>query len=673
MMSKAYTYYVNPFQGNGEIAPEIPYAPADSWYMIKGLTGNTTPAAVLPFGKYSCLAYDGAYPSGYGINKLNSGEEIEKLYPEKRFIGLSHFHHSGVGGIKKYYNYALAIPFYGDLPDDSPRVITSECATPGYYRVGIDGIMAETTVSDKIVCHRYQFAGSNSSLFFDFGNNGLYNERTRGDAMGSVTVIDANNILAAMELEGVTIWFRVSCSGATVECLMKDSNKYYDSELALEEGSRIRFGCLLRTGGQVEVRLSASFISAEHAEMLLAGDTRSFDEIRKAAEEIWEQYLSRVEIETDDPREMEIFYSNLYHTLIKPCDYTDESFLTEKSEGDFVADIATMWDIYKTQIPFLCMLYPEISKKFIKTLERIGEEQGFFPHCVLLSDNLHIEATQARMLAEYSICDAYYRGIPADYSKLLELSEIDGARFEDFAEGCAEFASHILDMSEAYHALAVLAEHLGDEGRAKQFAEYGKHFIDAFDHDGLMRKDSPYYEGNRYNYSFRPLSCMKERLEIAGVEKMEQEALRFFGFTHQEDVSSRFEAFNNETDMESPYFLHEIGRRDLLCQVIRAGMDCMFTTGTGGIPGNADGGGLTACYLWNVIGLFPVSGFDRMIVGLPRYRKVTLHMPEGDLVIERCGDGNVTESAYFNERKLDNFEIKASELQKGGSLKVYMK
>lgn len=672
-MKNKYAYYVNPFQGNGEITPEVPYPPADSWHMIKGLSGNTTPAAVLPFGKYSCLSYDAAYPSGYGINKLNSGEKIEKLYQEKRFIGLSHFHHSGVGGIKKYYNYALTIPFYGELSDVIPRVITSEHAMPGYYCVGIDRIAAETTVSDKIVCHRYRFAETKGSLFFDFGNNGLYEERIRGDASGLVKVINENNILAAMELEGVKIWFRISCRGANVAYLMKDFQKYDTSELTLEESSRSKFGCMFRAENQVEVRLAASFVSAEHAERLLAEEIRSFEEIQQSAEAVWEQYLSRVEIETDDPREMEIFYSNLYHTLIKPCNYTDEAFLTEKHEGDFVVDIATMWDIYKTQIPFLCMIYPEISKKFIKTLERIGEEQGFFPHCVLLSDNLHIEATQARMLAEYSICDAYYRGIPADYTKLLQLSEIDGARFNDFAEGRTEFASHILDMAEAYHALALLAEHVGDEDRANRFAEYGKHFIDAFDDDGLMRKDSIYYEGNRYNYSFRPLSCMKERLNIAGVEKMKQEALRFFGFTHQEDVTSRFEGFNNETDMESPYFLHEIGCRNFMYQVIQAGMDCMFTTGTGGIPGNADSGGLTACYLWNVIGLFPVSGFDRMIIGLPRYKKVTLHLLKGDLVIERCGDGKVPECVYFNELKIDNFEVKASELQCGGRLQIYMK
>ena len=92
-----YTSRVNPFHGCGDVRTGRLVPPADSWHPIKGLAGNTTPAAALPFGKYSCLSYDGAYPSGYGVNKPNSGGPIGKMYDRKHFIGLSHFHQSGVG------------------------------------------------------------------------------------------------------------------------------------------------------------------------------------------------------------------------------------------------------------------------------------------------------------------------------------------------------------------------------------------------------------------------------------------------------------------------------------------------------------------------------------------------------------------------------------------------
>ena len=108
-----YTKYADPFLGNGEIDLPHPTYPASSWHFIKGLSGNTNPAATLPFGKYSVLGYDGAYPTGNGINRMNCGGSVPKLYDEPRFIGLSHFQHSGTGAIGVYYNYALCSPFVG--------------------------------------------------------------------------------------------------------------------------------------------------------------------------------------------------------------------------------------------------------------------------------------------------------------------------------------------------------------------------------------------------------------------------------------------------------------------------------------------------------------------------------------------------------------------------------
>ena len=42
----------------------------------------------------------------------------------------------------------------------------------------------------------------------------------------------------------------------------------------------------------------------------------------------------------------EIFYSDLYHPFVKPADWSDDSFVYGK--GPFVADLATLWDMYKT-------------------------------------------------------------------------------------------------------------------------------------------------------------------------------------------------------------------------------------------------------------------------------------------------------------------------------------
>ncbi|MCQ2432845.1 MAG: glycoside hydrolase family 92 protein, partial [Clostridia bacterium] len=525
---------------------------------------------------------------------------------------------------------------------------------------------------------RYRFKGGEQhSIAVDFANDGLYIPRLRGKASGTVRRVDEQTLSAEMVLSGITLYFFIRCEGGKTAELFMGEKLYDDDSLTLAEPEDIRFGGIFRTEGDCELRVSISAVSMAHAEELLADESRSFSEIRADADRIWEQMLSRIEIETDDQRELEIFYSNFDHTLIKPVDLSGEAFLFREKAQPFVTDVATMWDIYKTQLPLLFMLYPEISEKLLHTFLQFGKEYGYYPHCMLVSGNMGIESKQARMLAEFSICDAYYRGVKADYPALLALSEKDAERYPDFfSEGGCEMSSHTLDMAEAFSSLSKLAAVLGDTTRAGKFAEYGTYAAKAFDDDGMMRADSWYYEGNRYNYSFRPAHDRAARIRAAGsLANLQKEAERFFGFTEPENFDSRFEGFNNETDMEAPAFLHEVGLRDRMCEVIRSGLDCMFTTGIGGIPGNADSGGLTACYLWNVLGLFPLTGHDRVILGTPRYAKAVMHLPGGkDLTIERTGGDSIyPASVSIDGDDLPDFEISASRLQKGGTLRFIMR
>ena len=668
-----YTNFVDPFLGNGEIDLPKPSYPASTWHFIKGLTGNTAPAAVLPFGKYSCMGYSGGYPHGYGINDENCGGPIRKIFNKPHFVGLSHFHHNGTGAVGVYYNYALTHPFFDETPDFIPKEVLEEIAQPGYFAARTENVFAEATVSEYAAAHRYTFTKS-GKLAVDFANDGLYadDRKMRGKAKGTVTICSETRAAAQMQMQGITVWFCVECIGGKIEGLFKGKERYHCSEMTLEQPQDIRFGCIIDAGSSCEMRVSVSLISGEYAAKQLESEGRSFDDIRAAASEKWEKELEKIEISTEDPRERQIFYSNLYHTLIKPCDWSGEAFPFREHDGTFMLDIITMWDIYKTQLPLLLTLWPDTAEKILKTLERFCREYGRYPHALILSGNLNIESNQGRMLAEYFICDAYYRGLKADYPELLRLAKIDGQRFEDyFAENC-EYASHTLDMGEVFAAMTIVAERLGLDDLAREFRQNSRHLWCAFAEDGIMRPTSDYYEGNRYNYSFRCMNDMKTRLAISGGERIEWEAKRFFGFENAEDFTSRFEGFNNETDMEAPYFLHDIGRRDLLSQVIVSGMDSMFTTGKGGIPGNADCGGLPSCYLWNVLGIFPISGQDRMIIGVPRYERSVMHMPNGDFEIIREGKGIYTRSACFNGVELDNFELPASEMIKGGTLKIIM-
>ncbi|MBE6613389.1 MAG: glycoside hydrolase family 92 protein, partial [Ruminococcaceae bacterium] len=583
---------------------------------------------------------------------------------EGKFIGFSHFRHSGTGAIKVYYNYALTSPAYGDAPDFTPRELLSEDGAPGYYAARIDGIFCEAAVTERAALHRYTFDGENAVIAIDFAHSGLYYKEANDASCGKVTAA-CKELRAEMILHGVKWYFCARCDGAT-EAIVCDPPRNEPSYAPMVGYFRV-------PGGTCVMALTASTKSMAHAIAQMDAEPADFDKACADGDAAWNDALSKIEIDTEDDREREIFYSNFYHTLVKPCDFSGEAFLEGYGDGAFMADLATMWDIYKTQLPLIFTLYPEISEKIIATLARVCEVSGGFPHCLMHSSSLAIESNQARMLSEHSIADAYYRGIGADYPALLRLSETDAARFmDDLAKpGGCDTAAHTVDITCAHRALANVARELGFSGMAERFETVAAQYTKAYD-GPLMKVDSPYYEGNRYNYSFRPTPEAVERIEKFGADTYKAELRRFFGYTDAEDFSSRFEGYNNESDMEAPAFCHYIDR-DLYCEILDAGIRYMFTDGRGGLPGNNDSGGLSSCYIWNVLGLFPISGFDTLICGTPHFDRAVMHLPAGDLVIRRQGEGIYTDSVSLNGEILADFTLSAREMMKGGELVFAMK
>ena len=654
------TRYVDVFHGSGTINLPVPQGAAASWHAIKGLCGNTSPGAVLPFGKYAVAPYSGGYSSGYGVNRMNCGGPIRTFSDTLRLRGFSHFQQSGTGATHVYYNYAVVRPSYGGPERDWG--VRDESGRPGRYAVTLaeTGIRCELTAARTCAMHRYAFGRPGGMLTFDFENDGLYadEDRLRSPAR-DVTVrrVSDRELAAAATLQGVRLWFSVAVEG----------------DGALDESGAFR----LAGPGTVTVRLSASAESAEAARRELEASTASFDEVAEAADAAWEDALGRVCVEGGGETERRLFYSNLYHSLVKPCDWGGGGFLWRGAP--FVVDIVTMWDLYKTQLPLLYTLFGEVSSHLAATITRMGLERGRLPHSLMLSSELDREAAQACALGEISLYDAWVRGVEADWPAAVDAALKDVGR-PDFAgraaDGSIRRLTHVLDVYEGCSAAAELARAVGKPREAETLARAAGDWREAFDPaTGLLRADSDYYEGNHWNYSFRLLRGMEERIALAGGREAFVRLLdKFFGFTAPEDLSGRFEGFNNETDMEAPWAYHAAGRFDRLCEVLDLGDRYAFrtaagTTGPGGIPGNNDSGGLSACEVWNDLGLFPVSGQDRMLCGRPKFCRAALKLASGEtLTVERTGEGKVPARVTWNGKTLRGRRLAASEMMRGGAL-----
>ena len=657
----SYCEQVDPFHGNGTI--DLPHADgiAAAWHFIKGLTGNTHPGAVIPFGKYSVCPYSGGYPTGYGVNEINYGNPIQPIMEKLRFKGFSHFHHTGTGAVGLYYNYAIVTPYRNQK--EIAYTPLAEQASPGYYAVRLfeSDIFCELTVSPTGAYHRYTFPEGGGNIAIDFTNDGLYADFLRYNAEElHVTRISDTELRAEVTLQKIRFYFvcRFFGNGSLNEDCVFHTN----------------------TSGQVTLILSVSTFSMEDATTENHLCDPDFDQTQALAEAQWEDALGRIQIDpSEDANERKLFYSNFYHTLIKPCDWGKGGFLW--AGEPFVVDFTTLWDIYKTALPLIFTLYPRISAHIVSMYGQLGRALGKLPHCFILSPNTNLEAKQARLNAEHMLYDAWIRGVPADWEQIFQQIATDIFRddFRDFHEnGVCPKTTHTLDMAEGCHAAAEIAEHLGHTEEAKHLYALSNHWIHAFDQEtGLLFAASDYYEGNHWNYSFRPLRNMDERIALAGgADRFESLLDRFFGFSAPEDTSGRFEGFNNETDMETPWAYAYIGRHDKLTQILQAADRYMFrtkegSTGTGGIPGNNDSGGLSACYIWNCLGLFPVSGQNLILINCPKFAKTTLRLANGrTLVIRRNGAYGTPIQAFFNGKLCTCLRFTPAEMMEGGELVI---
>lgn len=670
-----YCRYVNVFQGCGEIDLPKPEGIAAKWFFIKAGCGNTTPAATLPFGAMSVAPFSGGYPTGYGDHYPNSHSRPRHFSYGNLIRGFAHLQQSGTGAIEYYYNYAVVTPLEND--DFTPCFAENEAAEPGYYTCILHNTVCELTATKHLALHRYRFAKSGCRIKVDFGNNGLIipdNEPKTVDDL-CITKTGSNIVTASARIDGIQIYFAVKGS-ENIEISDTTAVFTYDTE-------------------QAELLVSLSLRSCEQA-IDYFEEGKDFDFVRKQAHDVWNQYLSALQIETEDETVKEIFYSNLYHSLIKPADRTGESFLYD-GNGPFSVDLATLWDMYKTALPLIFMCYQKVGDDITETLLKIGESLHYLPNTTGISEKTVLHEGQARMLGAYALLTAYRYGMPVDVERMLKVIEddvFDKAKVDFTEKGRCASHTWMLDMAEGCALTAQVAAENGNDALCQKLLPLAAQWKTVYDENtGLLKADSEFYEGTLYNYSFRPMVNMDERIALAGGKERFAALLDdFFGYGKEDTVQptnyadyspvaegmklGRFEGFNNESDTETPYSYIFANRHDRTCEILRSGMRSMFTTGRGGLPGNNDSGALSSYYVFAALGIFPVAGQDLFLIGSPFVDKAKLLLFNGNILnIEVTG--NAPQNIYvkevsWNGEVLPDYRITAKALFEGGTLSFTM-
>ena len=373
-VDKDYTQYVNPFIGTGG-------------------HGHTYPGAIVPNG----MIHPSPDTRIYGWD-ASAGY----YYADTTINGFSHTHLSGTGCSD--FGDVLLMPTVGEqqwtgrvegsqtLPYASSFSHEHEKASPGYYSVFLDryGVKAELTATSRVALHRYTFPKSEDAGFIldlDYCIQFL-NQRNRELKLEQV---NDSTLRGYKHTSGWAwkqdVYFEAVFSKPFTCTLVKEN--------ALSKGGReiphvckalLKFQTQKDEQVMVKVALSAVDADGAHGNLkeIVGWD---FDGIRKKAQQAWNRYLSKIDIETKDEKQKRIFYTALYHTAISPALFTDvdgryrsmDRSIRQADTTRPMYTIFSLWDTYRALHPLLTIIDPEQNSLYIHTLLRQYQEGGILP------------------------------------------------------------------------------------------------------------------------------------------------------------------------------------------------------------------------------------------------------------------------------------------------------
>ncbi len=459
------------------------------------------------------------------------------------------------------------------------------------------------------------------------------------------------------------------------------------SRVAPDGGAFLRFD--VASDQEVRVAVAISYLDVARARMNLDAEGADIDFIRMrgALESRWEELLSQVELEARFERDLRIFYTALYHSFFMPTLATEaDGHYRGIDEMEHVADGFTyytdfsLWDTYRTMHTLVALLAPDTQRDFVRSLIAMGQARGTYPRWPLGTGETGGMLGDPAVIV---IADSYARGITdfdvrAAYDVALASADADapGGRgsMDSYlrlgyasVESGGSSASKTMEFAYADHAVAVLAEALGETADAARFHMRARNYQAIYDpaqrffvgrrEDGSFepveenRWQDVYAEGNARQYLWLAPQDLDGLAETLGGRDMA--LARLTEFFEESYVERRGAAppqwywQGNEPDIHAPYLFALWGDRARTARAASWARTVHYGLGPRGLPGNDDSGTMSAWYVFSALGVFPIAGTEDFVLGTPLFNRAVVHLAGGDLVIEAP---NASEAAIYPER-----------------------
>ncbi len=690
--------------------------------------GHTYPAATLPFGMVQVGPDTGVkgweYCSGYHS-------------PDNSIIGFSHTHLSGTGAADM--GDILIMPMVGE-PKFEPGTkentgsgyrsrfaLSSEKAQPGYYAVKLDDpdIFAEMTATLRVGLHRYTFPKSSQAgmiIDLDHGMEDMTIE-------SSIRVADNQTLTGYRHSSGFIkdqhIYFCARFSKP-----FEKITSYVDGEKGEEKnlsGKVCKIFLHFKTAKDEKVLVKVGLSTASEAGAMKNMEKElpdwDFEKTASAAKKTWNEYLSKIEVQTINEDQKKIFYTALYHCLLSPNLVTDvdgtyrgwDGEVRTSTTGDLYTNFS-LWDTYRASHPLYALFYPDKNVSFINSMLQRYNEIGQLPINEYGSNETYC------MIGYHSIpviCEAIMqdqKGFSYELAyEAMKKSAMDDARGVGYlkkfgyipSELESNSVSKVLEYAYDDWCLAQVSRKLWKMDDNAYFTKRAKYFQNQFDPSvGFMRgkkadgswvvpfdpksvsilNRGDFTEGNSWQYSFYVPQDVNTLVSLmGGDEKFCTKLDTLFNTAPVIDNERAWDvtgligqyAHGNEPSHHIAYLYDFAGQPWKTQQVVNQIKTTLYKSSRDGLCGNDDCGQMSAWYVFGTLGFYPVTpGIDYYVIGTPSVKSAKLHLQNGkefEIKGTNVSDKNFyIQSATMNGQAYTKSFLKYKDLQKGGLLEFNM-
>lgn len=732
VFEKELSEHVNPMIGTSKMGHVFPGATVP--FGMVQLSPQTNFEVMFKEGKYNTKTYE--YCAGY-------------QYKDSTIIGFAHTNFSGTG--HSDLGDLLVMPTVGKLILDPIKTKENtkgfyskfshdrEEAKAGYYKVDLEdyNIKAELTATERVGFHQYTFPKSEESrILLDLVYNVYHHENK--NVWTFLRVENDTLVTGYRQTKGWArtkkVFFAISFS----KPFKSYGHKKYDQEtydgfyrrFKQDEnfpemaGKNIRayFNFNTKEGEKIKLKFALSSVSTDGALKNMQAEITDwdFDKTKKQAKDKWNKELSKIEVETIEESQKEVFYTALYHTMLSPILYEDVDGNyrgldqnIHNSKGFTNYTIFSLWDTYRALHPLFNIIQQERNNDMVKSM-LAHQEESVHNMLPIWSHYANENWCMIGYHATSVIADAVVKNV-GDFDKKKALQASVETANVSYFDGLGDYikykyvpddkshssVSKTLELAYDDWTIAQIANNVGDASTEKVFLERAEYYKNVFNKengymspklsDGTFRKNfdpldthgQGFIEGNAWNYGLYVPHQLDKMVEMMGGKK--RFSLRLDSlFTMElddkyiakhEDITRDGIIGNyvhgNEPGHHIPYLYNWTGDDYKTQERVRMIMDTMYGPGVEGLCGNDDAGQMSAWYIFSSLGFYPVvPGSDKYALGSPLVKKAIINLENGKkltISTENQSKENVyVSSLTINGKRIDRNYILHQELMNGG-------